>query len=111
MTDCLFCKIVAGEIPSKKVYDGERVFAFEDIHPQAPVHVLVVPKKHVINLFDGQDDPALLGELVARSAAIARERGLNDFRLVSSSGREAGQAVFHLHFHVLGGRRMGWPPG
>jgi histidine triad (HIT) family protein len=111
MSDCLFCKIVAGEIPSKKVYDGERVFAFEDIHPQAPVHVLVVPKKHVVNLFDGRDDPALLGELAARAATIAHERGLNDFRLVSSSGREAGQAVFHLHFHVLGGRRMGWPPG
>lgn len=111
MSDCLFCRIAAGEIPSKKIYEDERVFAFEDIHPQAPVHVLVVPKKHLVNLFDGKDEPALMGELVARAAAIARERGLNDFRLVSSSGSSAGQAVFHLHFHVLGGRRMGWPPG
>ena len=109
--DCLFCKIVAGEIPSKKAYEDERVFAFDDINPQAPVHVLVVPKKHVTNLVDGKDDPELLGELVARSAKIAQDRGLKDFRIVTSTGKEAGQAVFHLHFHVLGGRRMGWPPG
>lgn len=111
MADCLFCKIAAGEIPSKKVYENERIYAFDDIHPQAPTHVLVVPKKHVVNLFDGSSDPELLGELVARCADIARERGLNDFRLVASSGAQAGQAVFHLHFHVLGGRRMHWPPG
>jgi histidine triad (HIT) family protein len=111
VSDCLFCKIAAGEIPSKKVYENERVYAFDDINPQAPTHVLVVPKKHVVNLFDGSSDPELLGELVARCADIARERGLNDFRLVSSSGSQAGQAVFHLHFHVLGGRRMRWPPG
>ena len=111
MSDCLFCKIVAGEIPSKKVYEDERVLAFDDINPQAPVHVLVVPKKHVVNLADGKDDPALLGELVARAAKIAQERGLTDFRIVTSTGRQAGQAVFHLHFHLLGGRRMAWPPG
>jgi histidine triad (HIT) family protein len=111
MTDCLFCRIAAGQIPAKKVYEDDLVLAFDDINPQAPTHVLVIPKKHVVNLFDGKDDPTLLGELVARSAAIARERGLAGFRLVSSSGREAGQAVFHLHFHVLGGRRMSWPPG
>jgi histidine triad (HIT) family protein len=111
MADCLFCKIVAGEIPSTKAYEDERVLAFDDINPQAPVHVLVVPKKHVVNLADGKEDPALLGELVSRAAKIAQDRGLTDFRLVSSTGRQAGQAVFHLHFHVLGGRRMAWPPG
>jgi histidine triad (HIT) family protein len=111
MTDCLFCKIAAGQIPSKKVYEDKQVYAFEDINPQAPTHVLVIPRKHVVNLFDGSAEPALMGELVARSADIARELGLKDFRLVCSSGAEAGQVVFHLHFHVLGGRRMNWPPG
>lgn len=111
MDDCIFCKVVAGEIPSKKVFEDERVFAFEDIHPQAPTHILLVPKKHIVNLHDGADDPSLLGDIVARSAAIARDRGITDYRLVTNSGREAGQAVFHLHFHILAGRRMGWPPG
>ena len=111
MSDCLFCRIVAGEIPSTKVFENERIFAFEDILPQAPTHVLVVPKKHYVNVHDAAEDPALLGELVARSAAIAREKGIVDFRLVTNSGVEGGQAVFHLHFHVLGGRHMRWPPG
>jgi diadenosine tetraphosphate (Ap4A) HIT family hydrolase len=111
MADCLFCKIVAGEIPSKKVFEDERIYAFEDIHPQSPIHILLVPKKHFVDLHDGAQDPALLGEMMARSAAIARERGVQDYRLVANSGREAGQAVFHLHFHLLAGRRMGWPPG
>ena len=111
MSDCLFCKIVAGEIPSKKVYEDDHVLAFEDINPQAPVHILLVPKKHFVNLFDGAEDPALLGELAARSAAIARDRGITDYRFLTNTGRQAGQAVFHLHFHLLAGRRMGWPPG
>ncbi len=111
MSDCLFCRIVAGEIPSTKVFENERIFAFEDIVPQAPTHVLVVPKKHYVNVHDAAEDPALLGELVARGAAIAREKGIADFRLVTNSGVEGGQAVFHLHFHVLGGRHMRWPPG
>jgi histidine triad (HIT) family protein len=111
MADCIFCRIAAGEIPSKKVFEDDRIFAFEDINPQAPTHILVVPKKHYEDMHDGAEDPGLLGAILARSAAIARERGIRDYRLVSNTGREAGQAVFHLHFHVLGGRRMGWPPG
>ena len=111
MSECIFCQIATGKIPSKKVYEDERIYAFEDINPQAPTHVLLVPKKHIVNLHDGAGDPALLGEIVARSAAIARELGIDEYRLVANSGAEAGQAVFHLHFHVLGGRRMRWPPG
>ncbi len=111
MSECIFCKIAEGKIPSKKVYEDERIYAFEDINPQAPTHVLLVPKKHLVNLHDGAGDPVLLGEIVARSAAIARELGIEEYRLVANSGAEAGQAVFHLHFHVLGGRRMRWPPG
>ena len=108
---CLFCKIAGGQIPSKKVYEDDRVFAFEDIHPQAPTHILLVPKKHVENLQDAAAEPELLGEMVARSAAIARDAGVPDYRLVTNSGEKSGQAVLHLHFHILGGRRMGWPPG
>ncbi len=110
-SSCIFCKIVAGEIPSKKVFEDDHVFAFEDIQPQAPIHILIVPRRHLVDLHDAAEDPALLGEIVARSAAIARERGIRDYRLVSNSGKEAGQVVFHLHFHLLSGRRMGWPPG
>ncbi len=111
MSDCLFCRIVAGEVPSTKVFENERILAFEDILPQAPTHILVVPKEHFVSVHDAAENPALLGELVARSAAIARERDIADFRLVTNSGVEAGQAVFHLHFHILGGRHMRWPPG
>lgn len=111
MSDCLFCRIAAGEIPSKKVFENERMLAFDDINPQAPTHILLVPKKHLTDLFDAADDPALLAELVAQSAAIARDRGFTSYRLVSNNGSEAGQAVFHLHFHILAGRAMGWPPG
>jgi histidine triad (HIT) family protein len=111
MNDCVFCKIVAGKIPSRKVFENDRILAFEDINPQAPTHVLLIPKKHVESLNDGASDPALLGEIVSRSAVIARERGVPEFRLVANTGREAGQVVLHLHFHLLGGRRMGWPPG
>ncbi|HLN92915.1 MAG TPA: histidine triad nucleotide-binding protein [Thermoanaerobaculia bacterium] len=112
MADCVFCKIVAGEIPSKKVYEDESVYAFEDIAPKAPTHVLVVPRKHIARLADvTAGDEALLGALAARAAAIANERGLSDFRLVANNGEGAGQSVFHLHFHLLGGRSMRWPPG
>ena len=111
MSECVFCKIVAGKIPSRKVFENERILAFEDINPQAPTHILLIPKKHVESVNDGASDPALLGEIVSRSAAIAAERGVPEFRLVTNTGREAGQVVFHLHFHLLGGRRMGWPPG
>lgn len=111
MDDCIFCKIGAGQIPSKKVFENDRIYAFEDINPQAPTHILIIPKKHLVDMHDGAAEPGLLGEILARSAEIACERGIRDYRLVSNSGAQAGQAVFHLHFHVLGGRRMRWPPG
>jgi diadenosine tetraphosphate (Ap4A) HIT family hydrolase len=111
MSDCVFCKIVAGEIPSKKVFENEHVLAFEDINPKAPTHILVIPKKHVENVSDDRADAALLGEVVAQSASVARMLGLSDFRLVVNNGKEAGQLVFHLHLHLLAGRPMKWPPG
>lgn len=112
MSDCIFCRIVGGEIPSKKVFEDDRIVAFEDISPKAPTHVLVVPRAHIARLSEASPaEEALLGAIVARAAAIARERGLSDFRLVVNDGEGAGQSVFHLHFHLLGGRAMGWPPG
>lgn len=112
MADCLFCKIVAGEIPSRRVFEDDRVFAFEDISPKAPTHLLVVPKKHIARLSDAtSEDAPLVGEVATRAAAIARERGLSDYRLVANNGEGAGQSVFHLHFHLLGGRPLSWPPG
>jgi histidine triad (HIT) family protein len=111
---CLFCRIVAGEIPSKKVYEDADVVAFEDINPQAPMHVLIVPRAHVATLNDL--DPAhdaLVGAMVRRAAALAAERGYaaGGYRTVFNCNADAGQTVFHLHLHVLGGRRLGWPPG
>ncbi|MGE0359549.1 MAG: histidine triad nucleotide-binding protein [Vicinamibacterales bacterium] len=111
---CLFCRIVAGEIPAKKVYEDDELVAFDDINPQAPMHVLVVPRRHVATLNDlhgGHD--ALVGAMVRRAAAIAAERGCADrgYRTVFNCNAEAGQTVFHLHLHVLGGRPMAWPPG
>lgn len=113
MADCLFCRIVAGEIPSRKVYEDESVYAFEDIEPRAPTHILLVPKKHVPGLAEaGPEDAALLGELQLRAAALARDRGLaQGYRTVLNVGPHAGQSVFHLHLHLLGGRPMHWPPG
>jgi histidine triad (HIT) family protein len=112
MNECLFCRIAAREIPSRTVHEDARVFAFEDIAPKAPTHVLVVPKKHIGRLAEaGSDDTAVLGELAARAAAIARERGLSDYRIVINNGEGAGQSVFHLHLHLLGGRPFSWPPG
>ena len=111
---CLFCKIVAGEIPAKRVYEDEIVLAFEDINPQAPVHVLVIPKRHVATLNDLQaSDDQLVGTLLRRAAAIAGERGLaaGGYRTVFNCNSDAGQTVFHIHLHLLGGRRMTWPPG
>jgi histidine triad (HIT) family protein len=111
---CLFCRIASGEIKSKKVYEDEHVFAFEDINPQAPTHVLIVPRKHIPTLDDLTDEDAqLIGIVLARAAAIARDRQLNTngYRLVVNTGEAAGQTVFHIHFHILGGRNFGWPPG
>jgi len=110
--ECLFCRIAAREIPSKKVYEDDRIYAFEDIAPKAPTHILVIPKKHIARLSDaGAEDAPLIGEVAARAAAIARDKGLGHYRLVLNNGEGAGQSVFHLHFHLLGGRPLGWPPG
>lgn len=111
--DCLFCKLVAGSIPSKKVKEDDLILAFHDIQPVAPTHILVIPKKHIASMADAQSkDHALLGHLMIRAAEIAREQGLSKgYRLVVSTGPEGGQTVDHLHLHILGGRQMHWPPG
>jgi len=109
MNDCLFCKIAAGQIPSAKVYEDEEVLAFRDIAPQAPVHVLVIPKKHVSGWYDAKDEEdALLGKLMRTAAAVAKMENIVDsgFRVVSNCGADAQQTVKHLHLHVLGGRAM-----
>ena len=110
---CLFCKIVEGSIPSTSVYQDEFCYAFADIHPQAPVHVLVAPREHIVSLADSdQGDRALLGHLIWAAGEIARAKGLpNGYRVVVNCGPLAGQSVDHLHFHILGGRQMIWPPG
>lgn len=114
MENCLFCRIAAGEIPSRKVFEDPEVFAFEDIHPQAPVHILLIPKKHIPTLNDlGEEDRGLMGHLLLTASRIARDRGLDSkgFRLNANCLDSAGQSVFHVHFHLLGGRPFGWPPG
>jgi histidine triad (HIT) family protein len=110
---CLFCKIVEGSIPSNKVYSDEECYAFADINPQAPVHVLVVPRRHIVSLAEAQAaDRGLLGHLHWVVAEIARAKGLgNGYRVVMNIGPDGGQTVDHLHLHVLGGRAMHWPPG
>ena len=111
---CLFCRIVSGEMPAKKVFEDDDVVAFEDINPQAPLHVLVVPRLHVATLNDlGDDHDRLVGAMVRRAAAIADERGVaaRGYRTVFNCNGDAGQTVFHIHLHVLGGRPLAWPPG
>ena len=109
---CLFCRIVAGEIPAKLVAQSEDCVAFRDIDPQAPVHVLVIPRRHVASL-DEVDDPELLGEIAMMAARVARDEGVagSGYRTVINTGADAGQSVAHLHMHVLGGRKLKWPPG
>ena len=111
--DCLFCRIVAREIPATVVHETERVLAFRDINPQAPVHVVVIPKEHHVDVSAlAAADPALAGELLAAVAEIARTEGLDHgFRTVFNSGADGGQTVFHVHAHLLGGRGLAWPPG
>jgi histidine triad (HIT) family protein len=111
--DCLFCKIAAKEIPSKIVYEDDEVFAFEDIGPQAPTHILICPRKHFGSLNEaGLEDQAVLGKLQLIAAQLARKRNLlAGYRTVLNSGEGAGQSVFHLHLHLLGGRAFRWPPG
>jgi histidine triad (HIT) family protein len=112
MSDCLFCKIVHKQIPAQVIYEDDHTVAFEDIHPQAPTHTLVIPRTHVPDL-KGLDDghAELLGHLMVAASQVARAKGLAAFRTVINTGAEAGQTVFHLHLHLLAGRPMGWPPG
>jgi len=113
MTDCLFCRILRNEIPAKKIYEDEHTYAFEDINPQAPTHVLIIPKRHVRGLKEATpEDAELIGRCHLAAAEIARQRGIEDgYRTVLNVGPQAGQSVFHLHVHLLGGRSLHWPPG
>jgi histidine triad (HIT) family protein len=112
-SECIFCKIVAGETPSSKVYETERVYAFHDANPQAPTHVLIVPHEHISGVSALKDEHAsLVGEMMLAARNIAEQLGIGDgYRIVVNNGRKAGQSVFHLHLHLLGGRPMRWPPG
>jgi histidine triad (HIT) family protein len=111
---CLFCKIVAREIPAKIVLENDHVLAFHDVNPQAPTHILVIPKKHIVGIHEAtKEDAALLGEVMLAAREAAESAGLHEtgYRLVVNNGAHAGQSVLHLHMHVLGGRQLGWPPG
>ncbi len=113
-SDCLFCKILAGEIPADLVYESDTAVAFRDINPQAPLHVLVIPRKHISTINDiEKDDEAIVGSLYTVAKEIAAEAGVEDegYRAVMNCNEGAGQSVFHIHLHVLGGRALGWPPG
>lgn len=113
MEDCLFCKIIEGKIPAKKVYEDEYTYAFEDIDPKAPTHVLIVPRKHIRGLKEAQTDEAdIIGRCHLAAAKIAKDRKIEDgYRTVLNVGPRSGQSVFHLHVHLLGGRDLRWPPG
>ena len=111
---CLFCRIARRELPAKILFEDERVLAFEDMRPQAPVHVLVIPKAHFASLNDAPEgSEALLGELLLAARRAARDKGIAEtgYRVVLNTGRDSGQEILHIHFHVLGGRRLHWPPG
>ncbi|MBT3046043.1 MAG: histidine triad nucleotide-binding protein [gamma proteobacterium symbiont of Ctena orbiculata] len=114
MSDCLFCKFVTGEIQPDKVYEDDDLFAFRDINPQAPTHILVIPKRHIATLNELEPgDQALLGKLTLAAQKIAKDEGIDGsgYRLVLNCNSDAGQSVFHIHMHLLGGRGMSWPPG
>ncbi len=114
MSDCLFCKMVAGEIQPDVVYETDRVLAFRDIDPKAPTHILIIPKKHISTINDiVAEDAALMGELHLAAKEIASQEGLAEpgYRVVMNCNEQGGQAVYHIHLHLLGGRQMGWPPG
>ncbi len=112
--DCLFCKIIAGEIPSSKVYEDDLVYAFNDISPAAPTHVLIIPKKHISSANElNEENAAIVSHIFLVAAKIAGQLGIaeNGYRIVNNCGKDGGQTVGHLHFHLLGGRNLGWPPG
>lgn len=111
--DCLFCKIIAGEIPSDKVYEDDAVLAFKDIDPQAPFHAVIVPKAHIVSAAEiSAANSAVIAKIFEAAAVIAKQQGLeNGFRIVTNCGKDGGQTVGHLHFHMLGGRLLAWPPG
>jgi histidine triad (HIT) family protein len=113
MDNCLFCRIVEGEIPSNKVYEDDSVIAFHDIDKKAPVHVLIVPKKHIASIAEvSEEDMGIIANIVRTAQKLAAEFGLKDgFRIVVNTGKDGGQSVPHLHFHLLGGRALAWPPG
>jgi histidine triad (HIT) family protein len=114
MTDCIFCKIAAGEIPAEFIYEDDQVVGFRDLNPQAPTHVLLIPRRHIETLNDLRpEDEPLLGHLFTAAAEVAQREGLadNGYRTLINCNADGGQTVFHLHLHLLGGRRMGWPPG
>ena len=113
MSDCIFCRIAAGEIPSEMVYQDEQLVAFRDLNPQAPVHILIIPRAHLASLADARPEHGpVLGQVLLAAGEIARQEGIAEgYRVVNNCGESAGQTVFHVHFHVLGGRDMGWPPG
>ena len=114
MSHCLFCRIVAGEIPAKIAYEDDDVIAFHDLNPQAPLHVLVIPRKHIATINDIQpDDAALIGKLMLAAKQVAADAGYADdgYRVVMNCGADAGQTVFHIHLHLLAGRHLSWPPG
>ena len=114
MDECLFCKMIAGDIPADVVYQDDDVLAFRDINPQAPVHVLIIPKRHISTLNDlASEDAALIGKLSLAAAKIAAQEGIAEsgYRTLINTNREGGQVVFHIHMHLMGGRRMLWPPG
>ncbi|RLG99163.1 histidine triad nucleotide-binding protein [Candidatus Bathyarchaeota archaeon] len=112
MADCIFCKIASGEIPAQIVYKDDEFVAFRDINPQAPVHILIIPKKHIPKLYD-TDDEKLLGKMLVLANEIAKKEGISEdgYRIVINTNRNAGQSIDHLHLHLLGGRVMNWPPG
>lgn len=112
--DCLFCKIIKGEIPSAKVYEDNKVYAFRDIEPQAPVHILIIPKEHIASANElTEENASIVGHIFAVAAKIAKEEGIAEggYRIVNNCGEDGGQTVKHLHFHMLGGRSLAWPPG
>jgi len=114
MSDCLFCGIADGKIKANLVYQDQAVLAFKDISPKAPVHILIIPRKHIVSVLDlDANDGAVIGQIFQVAGRLAREQGIAEsgFRVVANSGADAGQSVFHLHYHLLGGRQMSWPPG